>query len=248
MPSQIGQYPTLARMIYRGDVREGDVISVRRLCPGDLQQGKFDFADKVIQQGDIKSFGGSVPSEALAAGRCVVQFTDAREPSTLPNMDKYRHGHTIVSNTKQLAWNTDGKGCFTVDTPATKAVVGFAEGKRLRLGDVTITSQCPFASIVLTAADKGATLADAKRAILSVVARSCNTGFKYFAVDNRVLDDGASPILLEPVKATIELGGRPVAAVNVLDHDGCRTGKQLSVEGGRLTIDGNCATRPSIMK
>jgi hypothetical protein len=238
VPTQIGQFPTLARMIYRGDVRPADVISVRRINVDDLGQGKFDFSDKVVQQGDIKSFGGSVPPEALAAGRVVVQFTDTHQPSTLPDMAKYRRGATIVSATGQLAWNTAGKGCFTVNTPGTKAVVGFAEGRRLVLGDVTITPECPYASIVLTAADKGATLAGAKRAILSAVARNCNTGFTYFAVDQKILDNGKAPILLEPVKATIELGGRPIAAVNVLDHDGRRTDKQLSVESGRFAIDG----------
>jgi hypothetical protein len=238
VPTQIGQFPTLARMIYRGDVRQAEVISVRRVNPTDLAQGKFDFSDKVVQQGDVKSFGGSVPPEALAAGRVVVQFTDTRQASTLPDMAKYRRGATIVSSTGQLAWSTAGKGCFTVNTPGTKAAVGFAEGRRLALGDVTITPECPYASIVLTAADKDATLAGAKRAILSAVARNCNTGFKYFAVDNKILDNGKAPILLEPVKATIELRGRTIAAVHVLDHDGRRTGKQLSVEGGRFVIDG----------
>ncbi len=238
VPTQIGQFPTLARMIYRGDVREGDVISVRRVNVEDLRQAKFDFSDKVVQQGDIKSFAGSVPPEALAAGRVVVQFTDTRQPSTLPDMEKFRHGATIVSSTGQLAWSTAGKGCFTVNTPGTKAVVGFAEGRRLALGDVAITPACPYASIVLTAADKHATLAGAKRAILSAVARNCNTGFTYFATDNRIIDNGKAPILLEPVKATIELSGRPVAAVHVLDHDGRRTDKNLSVEGGRFLIDG----------
>ena len=238
VPTQIGQFPTLARMIYRGDVRQADVISVRRINVDDLSQAKFDFSDKVVQQGDVKSFGGSVPPEALAAGRVVVQFTDSRQPSTLPDMAQYRRGATIVSATGQLAWNTAGKGCFTVNTPGTKAVVGFAQGRRLALGDVTIAPECPYASIVLTAADQGVTLAGAKRALLSAVARNCNSGFKYFALDNKIIDNGKPPILLEPVKATIAFRGRPPVAVHVLDHDGRRTDKQLTVDGGRFAIDG----------
>jgi hypothetical protein len=156
----------------------------------------------------------------------------------MPSMDKFRRGPTIVSSTGQLAWNTSGKGCFTVNTPGTKAVVGFAQGRPLALGDVTITPECPYASIILTAADKTATLATAKRAILSAVARNCNTGFKYFTLDNKIVDNGKAPILLEPVKATLAIAGRRIAAVHVLDHDGNRTGKTLKEAGGSFAIDG----------
>ena len=86
VPTSLGQFPALARMIYRGDVKEGEVISVRRVSPADLAEGKFSFSDKVEQHGDVKTFGGSVPPEALAAGRVVVEFTDKSQPSQMPDM------------------------------------------------------------------------------------------------------------------------------------------------------------------
>ena len=43
---------------------------------------------------------------------------------------------------------------------------------------------------------------------------------------------------LEPVKATVSIAGRPIAAVNVLDHDGRRTGRALPVRDGAFTLDG----------
>jgi hypothetical protein len=238
VPTQVGQFPALARMIYRGDVKESEIISRRCVSPGELAAGKFNFSDTVQQAGDVKSFGGSVPAEALAAGRCVVEFTKKPQPSTFPDMDKYRDGTAIVSATKQLRWDTAGKGYFTVNTPGTKAVVGFAEGRELPLGDVTIRVGCPYASIFLTALDRQATLANAKTALLSAVTRNCNSGFTYFALDGKVLENGKPPILLEPVKATIAFSGRKIAAVNVLDHDGRRTGRTLPVEDGRFAIDG----------
>jgi hypothetical protein len=238
VPTQIGQYPALARMIYRGDVQEAEPISVRRVSLEELAAGHFSFVDKVVQQGDVKSFGGSVPQETLAAGQVLVEFTDKPQPSTLPDVEKHRRGSAIVSTTGQLAWETAGKGYFAVRTPGTKAVVGFAEGKRLVLDDVTISPQCPYASIFLTAIDKDATLANAKTALVSAVARNCNSGFKYFAIDSRILDNGKAPILLEPVKATIAISGRQIAGVNVLDHDGRRTSKTVPVENGGFTIDG----------
>ncbi len=265
-PTQIGQYPLLARMVMRGDVTQGPVISTRRLSLAELRQGRFGFSDKIQQHGDIKSFEGTVPPEALAAGRVVVEFTDKPQPSTLPDMKKFEKDKMITSETGQLRWDfagrgepgqagqgqtgqarapsTDGrpdvhdKGYFTIDTPGTKAVVGFAEGKEQRLGGVTMTLRCPYASLFLTAAGKHETLANARSALVSAVARNCNTGFKVMAFDGRVVDNGKPPILLEPVKATITIAGRPIAAVKVLDHDGKRTAKTLAVTDGTFTIDG----------
>lgn len=237
VPTQLGQFPALARMVLRGDVKESEVISVRRVSTSEMAEGKFAFSDKVAQQGDFKSFTGSVPQQALAAGRVVVEFTDKPQPSTFPDMKKYVKDSTIISATGQLAWDYSDKGFFTVNTAGTKALVGFAQGKEAALGDVKIKMECPYASIFVTALDKGATLANAKSALVSAVARNANTGFKTFALDNRVVENGTEPILIEPVKATISIAGRPIAAVNVLDHDGRRTDRTLPVQNGQFTLD-----------
>jgi hypothetical protein len=238
VPTSLGQFPALARMIYRGDVKQGEVISVRRVSPDDLAAGRFSFSEKVEQQGDAKSFGGSVPPESLAAGRVVVAFTEKPQPSLLPNRKRYRHDAVIQSNTGQLTWGTSGQGFFTVNTAGTKAVVGFTGGKEQTLGDVKIRLDSPFASLFLTALGRGEDLTTGKQALLTVLARQSNTGFTYFTPDNRVLKNGGPPILLEPVKATITIAGRPIEAVNVLDHDGRRTGRTLPVKDGRFTLDG----------
>jgi hypothetical protein len=238
LPTQLGQSPTLARMIYRGDVQEGEIISTRRVSPQNLLKGQFDFSDEITQSGDIKSFAGTCPPEALAAGRCVVEFSDKPAASSFPDMSKFREGRVITSTTRQLAWDYSGKGFFTVNTEATKAVVGFAEAKKQALGNVSITVDCPYASIFLTAADKSSTLANAKSAILSAVARNSNKGFSYYAFDSRVIENGKGPVMMEPVKASISIAGRQIAAVNVLDHDGNRTDKIVEVKDGTFSIDG----------
>lgn len=238
VPTQVGQFPALARMIYRGDVKEAEVISTRRVSLSEMADGKFNFSDKVAQQGDVKTFGGSVPPEALAAGRIVVEFTENAQSSSFPDMAKYCTGTVISSTTKQLNWDSEGQGYFTVNTPGTKAVVGFAGGKSFDLGGVSISVDSPYASVFLTALEKNASLSTSKQALLCAVARNCNTDFKYFAIDMRTLDNGKAPILLEPVKATIRIADRKVGSVNVLDHDGRRTDKKLPVKNGQFTIDG----------
>ncbi len=238
VPTSLGQFPSLARMIYRGDVKEGEIISVRRVCPADLAEGKFDFSHKIEQQGDVKVFGGSMATEALAAGRVVVEFTDKPKESQLPDMSRYRKGSVITSVTGQLAWDTSGQGFFTVNTPGTKAVVGFTGGKEQTLGDVKVQLDSPFASLFITALDRKEDLAGCRRALITVLARQSNTGFRYFTVDNRVLANGGPPILLEPVKGTVAIAGRQIEAVHILDHDGRRTDRTLEVKDGRFTLDG----------
>src|SRR6202040_4268565 len=117
-----------------------------------------------------------------------------------------------------------------------KAVVGNALGKEQTLGNVKVRLDSPFASLFLTALEPGEDLAGGKRALLTVLARQSNTGFTYFTVDNKVLKNGGPPVLLEPVKATVTIAGRPIAVVNVLDHDGRRTGRTLTVTAGRFTL------------
>ena len=98
VPTQIGQFPALARMIFRGDVKEGEIISTRRVSLPELQEGKFSFTDRIEQSGDVKKFGGACPPEALAAGRCVVEFTEKPTASTFPDMGKFRErqGHHLL--------------------------------------------------------------------------------------------------------------------------------------------------------
>lgn len=236
VPTQIGQYPALARLIQRGDVKSGAVIGVRRISPSSLADGKFDFSEQVAQQADVKTFSGDTPPAALAAGRLLISFTDRDEPSVFPDMAKYERDKAIASTTGQLLWDYSGSGFFTVNTEGTKAVVGFAENKNLDLGGYQFLLHSPYASVFLTSLEKNRDLSRARTALITAVARNSNSGFKIMTVDDRILDNGRPPVLLEPVRAVIQCG-RAVAAVNVLDQDGQRTGRALPLSGTRFEID-----------
>ncbi len=238
VPTQLGQYPILARMILRGDVATAPIISTRRVSPENLRNGEFNFSDTVQQQGDIKTFSGSVPAESLAAGRAVVEFVDKTEPSTFPDMARYKQGTVISSATGQLKWDTAGGGLVTIDTPGTQGYVGFAQGKRLSFANLNIEPATPYASILITAADPQANLADDQRVLISAVARNSNKGFRILSLDDRtIVANGTAPIMLEPVKADVTMTKRRIAQVNVLDQDGRRSGRTLPVTDGKFTID-----------
>jgi len=133
IPSQVGQAVTLARMIYRGDVTPGKIISVRHVTPKDLAAGDFDFSDDIQQQGDVKTFGGSCPPAALAVGRCLVDFSPTPAPSIFPKLEDFRTGTVLHSTTGQLAWDSAGRGCVSIDTPGTTGVIGFAPDRTFTL-------------------------------------------------------------------------------------------------------------------
>jgi hypothetical protein len=146
-PGDMGQYPVLARMVYRGDVREGKTISTRPVAPEDLMSGKLGFQDQVRQRGDVKEFSGTVPPAALAAGRVAVDFVKRPTPTAAPGLARFVDAERKIvrSETGQLLWDFSDRGFFTIDTPGTQGVVGFASGREHALSDVSIQVQTPFA-------------------------------------------------------------------------------------------------------
>lgn len=68
----LSQYPALARLVRRGDVREGAVVGQRRVSlPALKATGDVGFleASSLLNAANNKSFGAAVPNAALAAGR-----------------------------------------------------------------------------------------------------------------------------------------------------------------------------------
>ncbi len=242
-PTQMGQYPTLARMIYRGDVAEAPVV-VRQAVPmSDLAAGTLHVDQRVRQTGDEKDFAAST---ALAVGRVVVDFADSAQPATptVPLTGLLEEGRAR-SVTGQLDWRFGARkqSYFTVDTDATKAVVGFAPAEPIALGEVTVTPSGRFASLFITARGPGQTLADADSLVVTAFARARNTGMRFSEDSKQLLELGDAPVEIEPVRATVKLA-RPGFTVHVLDHDGHRTGRTLSVTDGQFTLDGAADRTP----
>jgi len=231
-PMHMGTYPALARMVYRGDVDEGALVSVRKVHVPSLAEGELGFAEKVEQAGDVKSFGGEVPPEALAAGKVAVEFTDEPEVTEPPDLSGLRDEDAaqVVSNTGQLRWRCADRGCFTVDTPGTQAVVGFAGGERIELGDVVLEPDTEFACIFVTSLDKEKPIAEADALLITAVARGRNTGMEYSDDLSELLSAGEPPVVLERVRATVTLKGRQGVTVRALDHVGRRTDETLPVK------------------
>jgi len=145
-----------------------------------------------------------------------------------------------MASNHQLRWRAGHAkldGSITIDTPGTQAVVGFANGRTCRLGDVTITPKCPYAALYVCAKEPNRDLSDAPNLIVVAIARARNSGMKVYH-DDRILNAGHLPIVMEPVKAEIALHRTGLPTVYVLDHNGRRTDKTLPVVDGKFEIDG----------
>lgn len=238
-PTQLALYPALAAMLYRGDVKEGDVVANRNVNLNDLKQGKLNFLEKTSQQYDVKRFEASVPLEALAIGRVTISFD---EPAATKEIDlsKYwnKKANEIVSTTSQLKWNYSGKGYFTINTPGTKGMVGFAGNHQHTLGSIKLKTTNDFAVILISSLEKDKSIDDAKTILITTVARAQNTGMKFNTERTELLSVGTSPILLEPVAIDLQLDPKRKGIVYVLDHTGNRTGKTIPIMNGRLVLDG----------
>ena len=130
---------------------------------------------------------------------------------------------------------------ITINTAGTQGMIGFGAGKDWKLEGVTIHPQSPYASILVTAGGPKENLANARIVLMSAVARNASTDTKLLllgsASDDTVFDEGKTPILMEPVRASIRLVRKPVK-VEILDHDGRRSGHTLTpAADGSFDID-----------
>jgi hypothetical protein len=126
-----------------------------------------------------------------------------------------------------------------MNTPATKAVVGFSGGQKFDLGNVTIEPKSKFSAIYVTARDQQSTSDNAKDVLIVAMARARNTGQKFSPTGDRMLSTGQGPILMEPVLAQITLRRAGHPQVFALDHDGRLTPTNIAVKNGIFTIDGS---------
>lgn len=245
-PHFLGIFPAVSRQVLRGDVKESKVVHDRNIHVPSLDSQKIHFDETIQSSGDIKSYTSDVfPAAAIAAAKGVVTFTEKLIPTEKFDLDSYTVENRINSSTGQLAWTNGANtqdGYIEINTKATQAVVGFAQNKSIELKDSTITPRSRFGAIYLTALSKSGTLND-DQILLSAISRARNK--EQIVVDDSILFSigrlhkrkPAGPVVMEPVKAEINLkrGGTPT--VHLLDHGGVKTGKTLKVVDGTITID-----------
>ncbi len=237
-PTQLAIYPALARMIYRGDVKEGETVVNRNVELASLLKGATPINEKVKQDFDRKVIEGSFPLPLMAAGKVVLSFTDQNKTELMKDFSSLWKDSTMYSTTGQLAWSEKGRGYFTINTPGTKGLVGFTNRKTFELGEVTLKTDNAFAVVLVTSLDREKGIGTSQKILVTTIARAQNTGMVFNAERTHLLERGEAPILLEPVSLSIKIDRPGTPKVTVLDHSGRKTLKQLLPDTNSFELDG----------
>jgi hypothetical protein len=237
-PTQMALYPALARMIYRGDVQEGETLVNRKIDLKSLLKGETPLNETVKQDFDRKVIEGSFPIRMMAAGKILLSFADENKTEYMENLSPLWKDSVMTSTTSQLKWSVKGKGYFTINTPGTKGLVGFAKGQTFDLDELSLQMDNEFAVILVTSLEKNKGISDARKILVTTVARAKNTGMEYNEDHTELLEIGQAPILLEPVKLSMSIRRKTMPAITVLDHSGNKTNKTIQVKNGKWVLDG----------
>jgi hypothetical protein len=110
----------------------------------------------------------------------------------------------VVSDTGELYRNWE-KRIGWIDTPRTKVVYGFVgDAGTLSLKNLKVKSETDFATIALSSLTEEP-LSNSDNILLTAVGRSENTDMKFNEEHNEMLNIGRPPILVEAIKAKIEI-------------------------------------------
>jgi hypothetical protein len=262
------QHPFIARFLYGGGLREGGQVASRRISFQELYSGKIGFEERFSLLGgaNLKTFSGSVPNEALGAGRVTIDFVDepAEKAVDMSALSDYwdKDRKILRANNGQIVWDYSGRGFLTVDTPPALTVIGFGANINHEFSTATIRYDNPFANVYVAARKPGQSLAEAEQIVILMLARTCNEGDLLDETSMQMLQrqpreiPGRSPaeknrylfdhprLLIEPVRGTIAFKRTEPCRVYALDHDGRMPANPApvpvtAIEGSqRVTLDG----------
>jgi hypothetical protein len=233
-PPQVLQFPAVAAMWYRGDVREADIA------------GEIAYNGDSIY--DLANDRLSAPMAAALIGKVGYNFGKA-SGKRIDAAKYWDEGtRTARSVTGELEWDA-GKGVVTIDTPRTQAAIGFLSERRRQLQSVSLETTARFGAVYVTALDEAKPIRTARRLLVTVVGPTRNTGMEYETTSEisgkykvplwRVKSFGTGPVLMDAIEGKLRIRNDGAAALVAwaLDVNGKRTGKvPLERTAGAITL------------
>ena len=128
---------------------------------------------------------------------------------------------------------------MTIDTPRTQAALGFlGEVGGIALSSLELECRTDFATIALSSLTDDP-IARSNRLLLTAVGRVENSGTRYDLLHRRLVNSGRSPILCQPIVATVRLRtANGTLKVYPVRPDGSRgEALQSSYRDGLLTFE-----------
>jgi hypothetical protein len=203
-PPQILQFPAVAAMWHRQDVREAELIA----------ESLYDKESVFGLDDDRKP----VPIAAALIGKVGYRFVPRHREPVVKDIRSYWDPEKRIarSTTGELIWNASD-GFVTVNTPRTQAVIGFLGTGPHTLAATTLRSPTNFGAVYVTAMDGEATIESGRRLLVTAVGPARNTGMEYEVTSqssplgvpySRLREAGKAPALLEAVTGQIEIRSR----------------------------------------
>jgi hypothetical protein len=241
----IDQHPTkmvtllpAVAMFVRGDVKAAQEQVVALLD----REGEVDGLRRSRAWNLVHAEHAGVPRETALLHRIAIATEGSRRPDASSPKAKPANRSRYEADTGELTWDlqTQGRGVVTINSPRSKAVIGYGSGRRFDLGGVVIepgaTMQDGWSAVTLTALE-GDLSTKACRLVITATGYAQNTDTVWKNAEKTSVgrDWGKAPSLVEGISARITLS-RPAAQVKAwaLDERGHRRGPltvQSSTDG-----------------
>jgi hypothetical protein len=225
-PTKMASLAAAAALFARGDVKPA-----RDIVVADLPREREVDLLRGARSWELVHAGTSgLAREAVLVHRIALATEGVAQPADAARPDSFKvEGKRFVSDTGELVWDLSepGRGVVTVNTPRSKAVIGFGGGKRFELGPVVIEPgdglQKGWSAITVTAME-GPESAPTKWLIIAT-GQTENTGMKWQNTEKSSVgrDWGAAPARVEGVSAQVTFA-QPAAQLTAwsLDERGQR--------------------------
>jgi hypothetical protein len=234
-PTKMANLPAAAALFLRGDVQPAkQCVTV----PFSSEQ-EADLLRTARSWSLVDGGNAGIPREAALIHRVAILPDGTKPPrDALKPNGLIATGNQFVSDTGELIWDVREKnrGVVTINSPRSKAVIGFGGGKRFELGEFTIEPaegmQNGWSAITLTALDADAK--SPKRWLLTATGYAENTGMVWKNAEKSSVGRawGQAPSLVEGVAAKLTVSGGKSLNCWALDERGQRREKLTNENGG----------------
>ncbi len=201
---QILQFPALAAMWHRQDVKEAPVVAESQYAAENIYQWTEDRKP--------------APLWAALVGKVGYRLAGQPRKPVAQDVRKCWDGQSLTARsiTGELSWNASA-GVVHIDTPRTQAVIGFLSAAPHKLETVSLKSPNRFGAVWVTAMDGMSPVRSARHLLITAVGPARNTGMDYERTEQisrlgtplwRLKNEGAGPALLEAITGELRIQSR----------------------------------------
>lgn len=252
---EIGQHPTkMANLAMAANIfRRGDVAaSAKEVAMALTPERELDYLQNASAWSLFSSGQAGLSGKLAFTSR--INTSVGENPTGLTAPPAAPTGNVLASDTGELKWDLSqsSKGLVSFNTPRSKALVGFADGRAVSLGEVAFTpgpTQLGWCTLGATLM-RGTSFTNNCTALVVASGWWENTGQTWTDTNHESVGNkwGRAPVLVEvvPFSMTVPVGTNHVK-IWALDERGQRRGQMpISGDAGSTTLTVTTNTAGSI--